>query len=77
MQATLAGMAGAAMAETPAMESLDTLARKKGLRFGSALGDAVDALDPCGASCRHAVEARTSNALASGPLTSPTSAHRA
>jgi len=37
MQATLAGMASAAIADTPAMESLDALARKKGLRFGSAL----------------------------------------
>ena len=38
MQATLAGMAAAAMADTPPGESLDALARKKGLRFGSSLG---------------------------------------
>ena len=38
MQATLAGMAAAAMADTPPGESLDSLARKKGLRFGSSLG---------------------------------------
>src|SRR5688500_4391639 len=38
MQATLAGMAAAAVADTPPTDSLDALARKKGLRFGSSLG---------------------------------------
>src|SRR5688500_12047338 len=38
MQATLAGIASATMADTSPVESLDALARRKGLHFGSALG---------------------------------------
>jgi endo-1,4-beta-xylanase len=38
IQATLASVAATAVAETRAGDSLDALARKKGLRFGNALG---------------------------------------